>query len=66
MMRLPTQQPPSATRQTGIRGLLPIALGFMGEAYSIGLGITITGIVVAAGSFVVLAVRLLDNLEEGC
>ena len=47
-------------------GLLPIALGFMGEAYSIGLGITITGIVVAAGSFVVLAVRLLDNLDEGC
>ncbi len=47
-------------------GLLPIALGFMGEAYSIGLGITITGIVVAVGTFVVVPVGLLENLEEGC
>jgi NNP family nitrate/nitrite transporter-like MFS transporter len=56
--------PPTAFLLGG--GLLPIALGYMGEAYSIGLGITITGIAVMAGSFVVLAVRLLDNLEEGC
>lgn len=56
--------PPAAFLLGG--GLLPIALGYMGEGYSIGLGISITGIAVMVGSFVVLGVRLLDNLEEGC
>ena len=56
--------PPTAFLLGG--GLLPIALGYMGEAYTIGLGIVITGVAVMGGSFVVLAVKLLDNLEEGC
>lgn len=47
-------------------GLLPVLLGLMGEAYTIGLGIVLTGAAVMAGSFLVFAVRLLDTLEEGC
>jgi NNP family nitrate/nitrite transporter-like MFS transporter len=47
-------------------GLLPLALGYMGQAYTIGLGIVLTGAAVALGAFVVLGLRLLDTLEEGC
>lgn len=47
-------------------GVLPLLLGRMGEAYTFGLGIVITGVVVMAGSLLVFAVRLLDILEEGC
>ena len=56
--------PPSAFLLGG--GLLPVALGYMGQTYSFGLGIVITGIVVTAGAFLVFALRLLDILEEGC
>lgn len=47
-------------------GLLPTALGYMGQAYSFGLGITITGVVVAVGSFAALMLKILTELEEGC
>jgi predicted MFS family arabinose efflux permease len=47
-------------------GLLPLALGYMGQAYSIGLGIVITGAAVALGGFVAVGLHLLDSLEEGC
>ena len=47
-------------------GLLPIALGYMGQAYSFSLGFVLTGLAVIAGAFLVFALRLLDNLEEGC
>jgi len=47
-------------------GLLPIALGYMGQAYSFSLGFILTGLAVIAGAFLVFALRLLDNLEEGC
>jgi NNP family nitrate/nitrite transporter-like MFS transporter len=47
-------------------GLLPVLLGLMGEAYTIGLGIVLTGAAVVAGSFLVFTVRLLDTLDEGC
>jgi len=47
-------------------GLLPVLLGLMGEAYTIGLGIVLTGAAVMVGSVLVFAVRLLDTLEEGC
>ena len=47
-------------------GLLPVALGYMGEAYTFSLGIIITGIAVIAGAFLVFAVNLLDTLEAGC
>jgi NNP family nitrate/nitrite transporter-like MFS transporter len=47
-------------------GLLPLALGYLGQAASFSLGIIITGIAVIAGAFLVFAVDLLDNLEAGC
>lgn len=56
--------PPAAFMVGG--GLLPLALGYMGQAYSIGLGIVLTGGTVVVGAFVVVGLRLLDTLEEGC
>lgn len=47
-------------------GLLPTLLGYMGEVYTIGLGIVIFGAVLMAGSFIVFGVRLLQTLDEGC
>jgi NNP family nitrate/nitrite transporter-like MFS transporter len=47
-------------------GLLPTALGYVGQARSFSLGIIVTGVIVAAGSGVGLFLRLLTNLEEGC
>jgi NNP family nitrate/nitrite transporter-like MFS transporter len=56
--------PPSAFLVGG--GLLPVALGYMGQAYTFSLGIVFTGVAVVAGAFLVFALRLLDVLEEGC
>ncbi len=47
-------------------GLLPTALGFMGQAYTFGLGITIIGAIIAVGSFATFLLRLLTDLGEGC
>jgi NNP family nitrate/nitrite transporter-like MFS transporter len=47
-------------------GLLPTALGYMSQAYSFGLGITIAGIVIAVGSVTTVLLRLLTDLGEGC
>ncbi len=47
-------------------GLLPTALGYMGEAWSFGTGIIIVGAVIAVGSGAAFLLRLLTNLEEGC
>ena len=47
-------------------GLLPQALGYMGQAYSFSLGIVITGVVVAVGSCAAFFVHLLKELEPGC
>jgi NNP family nitrate/nitrite transporter-like MFS transporter len=47
-------------------GLLPQALGYMGQAYSFSLGIIITGVVIAVGSGAALLVYLLKELEPGC
>jgi hypothetical protein len=38
----------------------------MGQVYSFSLGFIVTGLAVIAGAFLVFALRLLDNLEEGC
>lgn len=56
--------PPSAFILGG--GLLPVALGYMGQTYTFSLGIMLTGAAVIAGAFLVFALRLLDVLEEGC
>lgn len=47
-------------------GLLPTALGYMGQTATFGLGITIYGAVIAVGSGAVFLLRLLTELEEGC
>ncbi|HLA80296.1 MAG TPA: MFS transporter, partial [Thermoleophilia bacterium] len=47
-------------------GLLPQALGSMGEAYSFGLGIVIAGAVIAVGSCATFFLRLLAELGDGC
>lgn len=47
-------------------GLLPLALGYMGEVWSFSFGIMIIGAVIAVGAGAVLFLRLLTNLEEGC
>jgi NNP family nitrate/nitrite transporter-like MFS transporter len=47
-------------------GLLPLILGYVGQAGHFSLGIIVIGGLVAAGSLLTLHLRLLDNLEEGC
>ena len=47
-------------------GLFPTALGYMGETFSFGLGISIVGILIMLGSSLVIFLELLDQLEEGC
>ena len=47
-------------------GLLPAALGYMGQTFSIGLGISIAGIIMIVGASVVIFLKLLDKMEEGC
>ncbi|OFW61653.1 MAG: hypothetical protein A2133_04735 [Actinobacteria bacterium RBG_16_64_13] len=47
-------------------GLLPTALGYMGQAWSFSRGIIIIGAVITVGSAAAFLLRLLTNLEEGC
>jgi len=47
-------------------GLLPMALGFMGQNYTFGAGIAIFGAVAAVGGFATIFLRLLSDLGEGC
>ncbi len=47
-------------------GLLPAALGYMGQNYSFGLGIILAGCIIIVGSVLVLPLKLLDKMEEGC
>lgn len=47
-------------------GILPAALGYMGQAYTLGLGIAIAGGMILLGPILVLALKLLDKMEDGC
>jgi MFS transporter, NNP family, nitrate/nitrite transporter len=47
-------------------GLLPTALGYMGQNWSFSLGIIIIGAIITVGSSAAFLLRLLTNLEEGC
>lgn len=47
-------------------GLLPTGLGYMGQVFTFGLGITIAGVVIAVGSSATLLLKLLTDLDEGC
>ncbi len=47
-------------------GIFPTMLGYMGEVYSFGIGISITGCIIIVGSGLTFLVKLIDQLEEGC
>jgi NNP family nitrate/nitrite transporter-like MFS transporter len=47
-------------------GLLPTVLGYMGEIYSIGTGISIAGILIIAGFPLAFFLKLIDKMEDGC
>lgn len=47
-------------------GVLPAFLGYMGETYSISLGLSIIGVVVIIGAFLALPLNLLEKLDDGC
>jgi MFS family permease len=47
-------------------GLLPMALGYMGQAYSFSLGLVITGATIVVGSSATIFLKLITDLEEGC
>jgi NNP family nitrate/nitrite transporter-like MFS transporter len=47
-------------------GIFPTALGYMGENFSFSLGISIMGIIIMLGSSLIVFLKLLDQLEEGC
>ena len=47
-------------------GLLPTALGVMGETYSFGMGIVLIGGLTFLASWLVLFLQLIDKLEDGC
>ena len=47
-------------------GLLPAALGYMGETYSIGTGITLAGILIFLGFPLSFFLKLIDKMEDGC
>jgi len=56
--------PPTAFILGG--GLFPAVLGYMGQAFTFGLGISLSGVVIAVGSLLALLLSLLDKMEEGC
>jgi NNP family nitrate/nitrite transporter-like MFS transporter len=47
-------------------GLLPTAIGFMGETYSFGLGIALIGCLTLLTSWLVVFLELIEKLEDGC
>jgi len=47
-------------------GLFPAALGYMGQAFTFSLGISLSGIIIAVGSLLALLLSLLEEMEDGC
>jgi MFS transporter, NNP family, nitrate/nitrite transporter len=47
-------------------GIVPAVMGYMGQAYSFGLGITLTGVLMIVFCPLVFLLKLLENLDEGC
>jgi predicted MFS family arabinose efflux permease len=56
--------PPTAFILGG--GVLPAALGYMGQAHTFGLGIVLAGCAIMIGSVVPFSLRLLEKMEQGC
>ncbi|MFH1489120.1 MAG: MFS transporter [Pseudomonadota bacterium] len=47
-------------------GLLPTAMGYMGQAYSFGLGIILTGCLMILSSGLVFFLHLIEKMDDGC
>ena len=47
-------------------GLMPALLGYMGEVYSFGAGISLTGILMIVGFPLAFLLKLIDKMEDGC
>lgn len=47
-------------------GLLPAALGYMGQAYTFGLGIVLAGGMMTIGALLAFSLKLLEKMEDGC
>jgi len=47
-------------------GALPTVIGYMGQKYSFGFGIVLTGVVTIVVSALAFFIRLVDKMEEGC
>jgi NNP family nitrate/nitrite transporter-like MFS transporter len=47
-------------------GLLPLLLGYMGQAYTFGSGIVLAGILIIAGSILPFFLELIEKMDDGC
>lgn len=47
-------------------GLFPAVLGYMGQAYTFGLGISLAGCIITIGSVIAFFLNLLEKMNEGC
>jgi NNP family nitrate/nitrite transporter-like MFS transporter len=47
-------------------GLFPIALGYMGQNYTFGLGIILSGALIVIGASLATFLKLLEKMEDGC
>ncbi|MBW1804274.1 MAG: hypothetical protein JRJ85_26520, partial [Deltaproteobacteria bacterium] len=47
-------------------GLLPTVMGYMGQTYSFGLGIVLVGCLTILASGLVVFLKLIEKMEEGC
>jgi len=47
-------------------GLFPAVLGYMSQAYTFGLGISISGIIIVLGSLLAIFLKLLEKMDDGC
>ena len=56
--------PPSAFILGG--GLLPAALGYMGQTYTFSLGIVLAGCLIILGSALAFPLKLLEKMDDGC
>jgi NNP family nitrate/nitrite transporter-like MFS transporter len=47
-------------------GVFPVAMGYMGQAHSFGLGIVLIGFLMILCSGLVFFLHLIEKMEEGC
>lgn len=47
-------------------GLLPLLLGYMGQAFTFGSGIVLAGVLIIAGSILPVFLQLIEKMDDGC